>query len=318
MHRRRLLAIAGASLALAGLPLGSPEARARTWRWRGMALGAHAELRLVHEDEAAAKRIIDDAVAELRRLEAVFSLHDRGSALSRLNREGRLDAPPFELLAVLAEARQVHDLTAGAFDVTVQPLWQLYLAHFAGGAMTPPPEQAVAAALARTGMDRIAFDSRRIVLGEPGMALTLNGIAQGAIADRIAQLLEAAGIADTLVDTGEIRALGRRPDGRLWQVGLADPEGGPPLAVELSGGAIATSSPAGTIFEPTGRFHHLIDPRTGYPATGGPAQVSVQAASAMRADALSTALSVLPATEARRLVAAGGLGSERVWLLPRA
>ena len=316
MRRRRFLAIAGASLAMAGMPLGRPEARARTWRWRGVALGAMAELRLVHEDEAAAKRIIEAAVLELRRLEGVFSLYDPESALSRLNRDGRLEAPPFELLTVLTEARQVHDLTAGAFDVTVQPLWQLYGAHFSGGATTPPPEEAIARALGRTGMDGVAFDTQRIVLARPGMGLTLNGIAQGAIADRMAQLLEAAGIADTLIDTGEIRALGLRPDERPWQVGLADPEGGPPRPVELPDGAIATSSPAGTVFEPSGRYHHLIDPRTGRPAAG-PLQVSVEAKSAMRADAFSTALAVLSAEEGRQLETAGIPGIGRIWITPR-
>ncbi|MCB2053534.1 MAG: FAD:protein FMN transferase [Geminicoccaceae bacterium] len=315
MQRRRFLSIAGASLAVAGLPAHHLAARSRTWRWRGIALGARAELRLVHEDEAAAEAVIERAVAELRRLEATFSLYDPNSALSRLNRDGHLPAPPFELLEVLAEARRVHALTAGAFDVTVQPLWQLYRAHFATGIETPPEAGAIAAALARTGMDAVDFDSRAVTLGRPGMALTLNGIAQGAIADRLALVLQEAGIVDTLIDTGEIRALGHRPDGRPWQVGLADPQGGSPRPVALEKGAIATSSPAGTLFEPTGRFHHLIDPRTGYPAAAGPAQVSVQADSAMRADAVSTALALRPEAE---MPGPARLGVERVWIVAHA
>ena len=319
MRRRRLIAIAGASLALAGLPrVAGASTPLPSWRWRGVALGAKAELVLVHEDKARAEAIIMAAVDELRRLERIFSLYDENSALSRLNAQGRLDAPPFELLAALDEARHVWRLTGGAFDVTVQPLWQLYAAHFSAGNTGAPARALVEQALARTGMDAIAFDPAAIAFARPGMALTLNGIAQGLIADRVADLLADAGIVDTLVDMGEIRALGHRPDGSAWQVGIPS-NGSPdsaPEAVALSDGAIATSSPSGTAFDPAGRFHHLIDPRTGHPAKGGMAEVSVMAARAMRADALSTALAVMPMEDARRLAAGGIEGARQVWLRP--
>ena len=129
--RRRFVAIAAAA---AGLPFAAIRAGAETThlhRWSGIALGAAAEIVLHDPDAARARRLIARCVAEIDRLEDVFSLYRPQSAISRLNREGRLAAPPLELVALLAEARSYSERTEGAFDVTVQPLWRLYAAHFA-------------------------------------------------------------------------------------------------------------------------------------------------------------------------------------------
>src|SRR5690606_8701547 len=128
-----------------------------------------------------------------------------------------------------------------------------------------PPPQVIAAALARTGFGHVRVSSERIELRRPGMALTLNGIAQGYITDRIVELLKAGGIESCLVDIGESRGLGRHPEGRGWRVGISDPRqsGGTIEQLELVDRAIATSSPTGFAFDPASRFHHLIDPRSG-------------------------------------------------------
>ena len=133
-----------------------------------------------------------------------------------------------------------------------------------------------------------------IALARPGMAVTLNGIAQGYITDRIADLLRAEGMRHVLIDLGEVRAIGTHPDGRPWRIGLADPADPTRIAarIGLSGLALATSGGYGTRFEPTGRHNHLLDPRTGRCAP--PLRsVSVLARDAATADAASTALSLL-------------------------
>ena len=102
------------------------------------------------------------------------------------------------------------------------------------------------------------------------MAITLNGIAQGSITDRVTDLLRAEGLAQVLVDLGEVRALGRHPDGRAWRVGIADPLAPDRLreTLAIDDQAVATSATTGVRFDAAGRYHHLLNPRTSQPSTG--------------------------------------------------
>ena len=272
LSRRRFLAISAACCL--PVPALAQELHVAT----GQALGARVTLRLSHPDAAA---IAARALAEISRLEQVFSLYRTDSALMRLNASGTLEAPPFELLECLTLAGAVHAASGGLFDPTVQPLWALYAETAVQGRLPTGEERE--AALARTGWKNLRIGPDRIGMA-PGMALTLNGIAQGYIADRVAALLEAEGLADILIDTGEFRALGGDPRGGDWPVHLA--QGG---QVALRGRALATSSPLGTTFDAAGRIGHILDPRTGTPAVPVWRAVSISAPSAALADALSTA-----------------------------
>src|SRR5690606_17410838 len=140
--------------------------------WVGQALGARASIRIDHPEAGA---ITARCLAEIDRLENILSLYRPGSALARLNRDGVLDAPPFELLDCLSLAGAVHRASGGLFDPTVQPLWSLWAEAAVNGRRPTPEERRDA--LARTGWDRVRLDAARITL-EPGMALTLNGIGQ--------------------------------------------------------------------------------------------------------------------------------------------
>ena len=293
--RRRFLAVVAAA---AGLPFAALRAGAETvhlHRWSGIALGAAAEIVLYDPDAARARRLIARCVAEIDRLEDVFSLYRPESAISRLNREGRLMSPPLELVTLLAEARSFSERTKGAFDITVQPLWRLYATHFARPGADPrgPGEAAHARAQALVDYRTVEIEPAEVRFARLGMAITLNGIAQGYITDRVAALLQDAGMGDVLLDIGEVRALGRHPEGRPWHVGLrhaAQPET-VARTVTLTDRAVATSAGIASPFEPSGRHHHLFDPATGRPAPAA-GQVSVVAPRATMADALSTALAV--------------------------
>ena len=257
-------------------------------RWRGAALGARAGLTVFHPDPVAAEKLIAIARAELARLERIFSLYRADSALTRLNRDGVLAGPPLDLVELLARAQLWGARTGGAFDVTVQPLWRLYRDHFAQPGADPAGPDGAAIARARALIDYGAMEvaAGRIRLARPGMAVTLNGIAQGDISDRVADRLKAAGAAHVLVDLGEIVAIGGHPGGRPWRVGLA--QGG---EIDLADRAVATSAANGFSFDQQGRLSHILDPRTGRPARGLRA-ASVVARRAADADALSTALLV--------------------------
>lgn len=285
LTRRRALGLLAAA---AGLPLAlrANRATAEVVAWRGRALGAPATLILHHPDRAAAERLVAACVAELDRLEGVLSLYRADSALSALNRAGALAAPPPELVAILAECRRFHAATGGAFDPTVQPLWRLYARHFqSGGGPEGPALAAIAEARALVGLDAVRASPGRIAFARPGMALTLNGVAQGWITDRIVDRLRAAGVTSTLVDMGEIRGLGGP-----WRVGVE----GADATRALTDGAIATSAPQGFAFDPAGRFTHIIDPRSGAtPARWS--RITVAAPTAAEADALSTGLALAEA-----------------------
>lgn len=302
LTRRRFLTIAAAA-GLSGL---APAARAGdAVRWTGTVMGTEASLTLQGAGHVEAARAIGLCLVELARLERVFSLFQADSALSRLNRDGRLDAPPAELVEVLEVVQRVHALSGGAFDPTVQPLWDLHSRHFATPGADPagPDEAAVAAARAAVGLDGLAFSARGIVFSKPGMAVTLNGIAQGYITDRIAGLLRGRGFRHVLVDMGELSALGPRADGTPWRIAVEGP--GEDLALDLADRAVATSSGLGTPFDASGRNHHIFDPATGR-SSHEARRVTVVARDATTADALSTALCVLPAERAGTCFAASG------------
>lgn len=290
LTRRRFIAISAVAAALPSAVSARPAAR----RWVGQALGARASIILDHPE---AEAIRARCLVEIDRLENILSLYRRDSALSRLNREGRLDAPPFELLECLSMAGAVNRGSGGLFDVTVQPLWALWAE--AGSAGRRPTSAERRSALAFVGWNRVRM-SEDIILLEPGMAITLNGIGQGYVADRIAALLEAEGLTEVLIDTGEFRAIGGGPDGAPWPVRIAD--GGTKVA--LSQRALATSSPLGTCFDVAGLDGHILDPSTGAPVSRSWKSVTISASSAALADALSTAACLTTSDLAMKLLLA--------------
>lgn len=302
LTRRRFLAVTSAACLM------SQAKAAQAYRWRGVALGAQATILLDHPD---AEALTARAVAEIDRLENVFSLYRAQSSLSRLNAEGVLAAPDFELLECLSLAGRVHDATGGAFDPSVQPLWAAHAEARAQG--VAPEAGALERAAATVGWHRMTFDTDAIRLA-PGQALTLNGIAQGYIADKVADLFRAAGVKDVLVDTGEIVALGDANGQAGWPVSIQ----GTGEALRLTGRALATSAVLGTVLDPEGAVGHILDPRTGQPATGVWAQVSVSAERAAVADALSTGLVVMASADAARAAAAALPGARIESLIARA
>ncbi len=308
ISRRRMIRISAAAAGLALVPWERPARSdvACLVTWRGTSLGALASMCVHHTGRAEAERSIERALAEVRRLERIFSLYQEDSALVALNRRGVLEAPASELVELLTECRNYTELTDGAFDPTVQPLWRLFAEHFSRAEADPggPPAAALDEALTSVGHQHLIFDRNRVVLSRPGMGLTLNGIAQGYITDRVVDLLHASGIERSLVDMGEIRALGAHPEGRAWTVAITDPAGpGQVLrTAEIINQAVATSAGVAFQFDALGRFNHIFHPRTGASAQLH-RSVTVIMPTATAADALSTAFSLMPVDAAERVLA---------------
>ena len=255
----------------------------------------------LHRDADQADVAITAAFAELELVEALMSVYRPDSQLSRLNLDGRLDDPHPYLVEVLEAAVAMSRRTDGAFDVTVQPLWQLYRDAVNAGRL--PDDVEIAAAQALVDWRQIEFSESRIRLEKAGAAITLNGIAQGFAADCVTAALRQHGIEHALVNAGEIGALGRKAGDGDWRVGIQhprDPEAFLSVA-ELSDRCLATSGDYATTFSDDFRHHHLFDPLTGRSPTEL-AAVSVVAPTAMQADLLSTTLFVLGARRGRELL----------------
>lgn len=304
--RRRAICIMAAA---AGLPLipfsGAALAATEPLVWKGQALGAPATLILNHPDKAKAEVLVRRVVAEVERLESILSLYRETSALRELNRVGALATPPQDLVAVLEASRTVFEMTDGAFDPSVQPLFALYTGHFAGpDAVASGPSLAdLEQALSVTGFDAVRFNPDRIAFARRGMALTLNGIAQGYVTDRVVALLREEGIDSSLVDMGEGRAIGAQPDGSPWRIGIAETQTdrANETVIPLVDKAIATSAFSGFRFDPAGRFSHILDPRRGS-VPPRYRRLTVIAPDATTADGYSTAFSLIDLEHMRSIL----------------
>lgn len=267
MNRRRFLTISAAAMAV-------PAKATEPAIWTGRALGADARIVLLGLDNHYAKGLFTKIEAGIARVESHFSLY-KESSLTRLNRDGRLAHPALDFSELVALSGMAHSATGGVFDPTIQPLW---MAIATGGD--------IEAAHLCVGWDRVRIRHDEILL-EPGMALTFNGIAQGHAADLVAALLRREGFTDVLIDMGEVVALGRNHS-RDWQAAVATPEGRELIRVNLSNRALATSSPMGTRIG--GGAAHILHPKGKEPLWS---TVSVSAARAVVADALSTAFCLM-------------------------
>lgn len=294
LSRRRFLVLLGGAGTLGALALRrssrAPAGLHRSHR-SSRALGASVSITVLHEEADAAEMALADAFRELETIEEAMSLYRPGSELSRLNRHGSLSHPHPHLLTVLRGALRMAEETGGAFDPTVQPLWRLHAeAARAGGAADAA---AVEAARRRVDWRRVTVFDEAIQLGE-GTEVTLNGIAQGFAADRVAAVLARQGVRHALIDTGELLSLGRKEHGTPWRVGIQHPrQADAYLALlDLDGRSLATSGDYSTTFSDDRALNHIFDPATGRSPPHF-SSVTVAAPSSMESDALSTAIFVL-------------------------
>lgn len=265
------------------------------------ALGTHVKLTVFHADADHALLAINRAFKEIDLVERLMSLYRPYSQLSVLNRRGFLKEPHPRLVEILNLARDLSRNTAGAFDFTVQPLYALHAAAAECG--TVPDEKEIARVLKVVGWSRVEVAPGRIRLENTGMAITLNGIAQGYASDVIGHVLREEGIEHALIDSGEIGTIGNHAENRDWQIGIKHPRKPEALLglTHLDGRCLATSGDYETRFGDSFERHHLLNPHTGLSANDL-SSVSVLAANATQADALSTALFILGLRDGRALI----------------
>jgi thiamine biosynthesis lipoprotein len=241
---------------------------------------------------------IDAAFERMRAIEAQVG-RDEGSDISRINAGASQEALPVrpDTLEMLLRAKRYWSLSERAFDITVGPLVELWDFGFDGVGRLPSPGE-IAGAIGRVGSDKLEVDAERrsVCLKEPGMSITVAGVAKGYAVEEAAAELRARGVKRAVVNGGasSIKVIGRRPFGRRWRVGIEHPrrEGRLVGVVRLkSGQSIGTSADERRFFVEGGRrYSHILDPRTGRPTEAGVAQVSVIGDDAVETEALAKAL----------------------------
>ena len=268
---------------------------------RARALGSDVSMTVMGLPTDQAVRALDAAFAELELVEQVLSLYRPTSQLCQLNHDRVLHQPHPYFLTVLAMAEQTSRQSDGAFDIPVQPLWELFAASQKQGQL--PSDSQLETARACIDWRAVEFSSDQVRLRSPATSITLNGIAQGFAADRAIAVLRDHGVEHALVNSGEVGCLGRKPDGSDWTVGVQHPRE-PDAYVSLAalqGRSLATSGDYETTFSTDFSRNHIFDPTTGH-SPSELASVSIAAPTAMQADALSTAAMVMGADRTLALI----------------
>jgi thiamine biosynthesis lipoprotein len=269
-------------------------------------MGTQINITVLGPDHEAAESAAGETLEQMARLEALLSRHRSDSELSRLNERGRIDQASVALLDVLALARDVSIAGQGAFDVTVQPVLDLYRGT-PGLPRSLPSPAAIERAVDRVGFEDIRVDvaARTVRLARPGMRITLDGIGKGYVVDRGVDVLRDHGFANVFVEAGgDLVAAGHKGDGQPWRVGIRDPRS---TALTLharfdtTNRAVATSGDYMQPFTPDLSRHHIVDPRTGY-SSPDLASSTVLAPDAATADALATLTMVLGPRRGKELL----------------
>ena len=244
----------------------------------------------VYGDEA----LLDAAEARVRELEALWSVTDEHSEIHALNRDGSA-ALSGDAAGLLAGALDLCGRTDGALDITVYPVVRLW--GFTTGEYAVPEAGAIGELLTRVDYTRVELDEAAGIASLPdGAEIDLGSVAKGYTGDALAGLLKSRGVESALLDLGgNIQAVGTKPDGSPWRIGVRDPAGDGILGVvEVADRAVVTSGGYVRYFEQDGvRYWHILDPETGAPARSGLASVTVIGESGLVCDALSTALFVM-------------------------
>lgn len=263
------------------------------------AMATRFELLLYGGDPVYLRAAGEEALEEIERLEEQLSFYRPASEISHLNARAAHEAVPVDprLFRLLQRARELWEVTEGAFDVTVAPLLRCW--GFVGGTGRLPTEAEIEAARAVTGMDRVELDAEAFTVRfrTEGVMLDLGSIGKGYALEQAADFLQEAGVTSALLHggTSTVVALGTPPEGEPWSVAIQHPSRPEEhvAVVALRDEALSVSAVHGKAFEHEGRLlGHVIDPRSGRPAMG--AQLAaVAGASATDTDALSTGLLVL-------------------------
>jgi FAD:protein FMN transferase len=256
----------------------------------------------IYSDEPeTAETAITEAFDEIKQIESELSVYRRDSEISKLNKDKIIKSPFEDLKINIEKALYYSNLSDGAFDITIQPILDLYNRSFMENKSTPPAKM-INRELKIIGYKRIIIKDKEIKIGN-NQRITLGGIAKGYAVEKAVEILKRHHITMALVDAGgNMRAIGRKPDG-VWNVALADPRdvNNYIATIPLDNNAVSTSGDYERYFDDEMKYHHIINPKTGYSATEL-ISVTIVTDNAFDADALSTAVFVLGKEKGMKLI----------------
>ena len=252
--------------------------------------------------------ILTQTMEEINRLETLLSVEREGSDLDRLAKAaGRawVEISP-ECEEVLTQAKAYWELSGGHFDVTTGPLIDLW--HIRDGEGHYPTAEELAAALPLISSGDLLVEKGRAYLAREGMKANLGAIAKGYIADRVKVFLLEHGIEYALIDLGRnILLVGSKPEGDNFRIGVQDPfhpeEASARYVIQAEDKSLVTSGVYERYFEYEGvRYHHVMDPFTGFPADRGVVSATIISDTSAQGDALSTTCLLLAPKEGLALI----------------
>jgi thiamine biosynthesis lipoprotein len=267
-------------------------------------MGTVYEIAAYDASATHASQAIDQAFAEIARLDEVMSNYKPESDLNRLNRNGHFHAEmvPPDLYRVIEESLEYSRVSGGKFDITVAPLVDLWKAALRGARVPSEAEQKKMEAC--VGYDKIELISPdKVEFHSPCMRIDLGSIGKGYAVDRAADILLANGIHDALIDAGQstIYGMGAPPERAAWEVHLRDPSGRVDPQVMLSDNSVSTSEQTPPSLLGNATAGHIIDPQNGKPLKTKYA-VSIVAKTGTASDALSTTLLLVGPTKGKAVV----------------
>jgi len=272
------------------------------------ALGFHLDT-VITINGYCSEELLKEAVALSGEYEKILSKTVEGSDVWRIN---HAMGAPVEVSAhtagIIELACDAGEKSGGSFDITIAPVTELW--DFKAEKPSLPAKDALAQAVKLVDYTQLHLDGSTVTLPE-GMAIDLGGIAKGYIADRVKEHLTENGVSSALLNFGgNTVALGSKPNGESWRIGIQDPrsENGDYIAVvSVVDKAVVTSGSYQRYFDLDGtRYHHILDPKTGYPVNNSTASVTIIHDDSAVADALSTACFALGSEKGAELAALYG------------
>ncbi len=257
------------------------------------------------EEEQQAATAANAAIAQL---EQKISWRIESSAVAKVNAAAGIsgaecDAATLQLIAQCLDVAQKSD---GAFDPCILPVSRLW--DFDAESFSPPADSAVQQGLAVCSWQQLSVKDKTVSLAQSGAGIDLGGVGKGAACDEALKIYAQRGVSGAVVAVGgSVGVFGAKPDGSAWSIGVRDPEGGETDSLgtlTVTSGCVSTSGTYEKKREFDGTiYHHILDPRTGYPAKSELVSATVICDSGALSDALATACVVLGREKAEKLLA---------------
>ena len=261
-------------------------------------MGSRFDITVTAKDSITANVHIDTAIAEITRIEKLISSWDVASQTSEINRNSGIKpvAVNPELFELINNAIAISKLTDGAFDISYASMDRIW--KFDGSMTRIPSKEQIKTSIAKVGFENIILDEEKstVFLKTPGMKIGFGAIGKGYAADKAKALLIKNGVTSGIINaSGDMNTWGKQPDGSEWKVAITNPLDKNKVfaLLPITNGAVVTSGNYEKYVNFNGkRYSHIIDPRTGYPASGI-ISVTVFAPKAELADALATSVFVM-------------------------